>query len=63
MLVLTRNTDQSILIGEGVEVFVLEIRGSQVKLGIKAPEDVVILREELIEGSRFAIFDNGTVLG
>ncbi len=49
MLVLSRNTEQSILIGEDVEVTILEIKGNQVRIGIKAPEDVVILRNELVE--------------
>jgi len=61
MLVLSRNTNQSTLIGEDVKVTVLEIKGNQVKIGIKAPEDVVILREELVEGSRFAQIDIETV--
>jgi carbon storage regulator len=43
MLVLSRNTEQSILIGGDVEVTVLEIKGNQVRIGIKAPEDIPVL--------------------
>jgi carbon storage regulator len=49
MLVLTRKVNQSIVIGEGVEVVVLEVRGEQVRLGIKAPRDVAVHRKEIYE--------------
>ena len=48
MLILTRQQGESIHIGEDIEVFVSFIGETQVKLGIKAPEDVVILRDELL---------------
>ena len=41
MLVLTRKVNQSIVIGDDIEVVVLEVRGEQIRLGIKAPRDVV----------------------
>lgn len=49
MLVLTRKVHQSIVIGDGVEVVVLEVRGEQVRLGIKAPKDVVVHRKEIYD--------------
>ena len=49
MLVLTRKVHQSIVIGDGVEVVVLEVRGEQVRLGIKAPKDVAVHRKEIYE--------------
>ncbi|MEQ1821636.1 MAG: carbon storage regulator CsrA [Fimbriimonadaceae bacterium] len=49
MLVLTRKLHQSIMIGEGIEVVVLEVRGEQVRLGIKAPRDVTVHRKEIFE--------------
>lgn len=49
MLVLTRKVNQSIVIGEGVEVVVLEVRGEQVRLGIRAPRDVAVHRKEIYE--------------
>jgi carbon storage regulator len=47
VLVLTRNANQSIMIGQEVVVTVLEVRGDQVRLGIKAPKDVAVHREEV----------------
>ena len=49
MLVLTRKVHQSIVIGDGVEVVVLEVRGEQVRLGIKAPKEVVVHRKEIYD--------------
>jgi carbon storage regulator len=48
MLVLTRNANQSIMIGPDIVVTVLEVRGDQVRLGIKAPRSVTVYREELL---------------
>jgi carbon storage regulator len=47
MLILTRKVGETIRIGEAVTVRVLEVRGSQVRLGIEAPPDVRIFREEV----------------
>lgn len=47
MLVLTRKVNQSIIIGDSIEVVVLEVRGEQVRLGIKAPRDVAVHRQEI----------------
>lgn len=49
MLVLTRKVSQSIVIGDGIEVVVLEVRGEQVRLGIKAPKNVVVHRKEIYD--------------
>jgi carbon storage regulator len=49
MLVLTRKVHQSIVIGEGIEVVVLEVRGEQVRLGIRAPKDVAVHRKEVYQ--------------
>ena len=46
MLVMRRRAGESFLIGDGIEIEVLEICGSRVKLGIAAPESVVIQRKE-----------------
>jgi carbon storage regulator len=48
MLVLSRKIDQEILIGEEIVVTVISVNGNRVKLGIEAPEDVRILRKEVI---------------
>lgn len=47
MLVLTRLLNEKILIGENVTVQVMDIRGDKVRLGIEAPKDVPIDREEV----------------
>ena len=47
MLVLTRSANQSIMIGHDVVVTVLEVRGDQVRLGIKAPRSTGVHREEV----------------
>jgi carbon storage regulator len=49
MLVLTRKVHQSIVIGEGIEVVVLEVRGEQVRIGIRAPKDVAVHRKEIYD--------------
>jgi len=47
VLVLTRRANQSIVIGHDVVVTVLEVRGDQVRLGIRAPREVTVHREEV----------------
>jgi len=47
MLVLTRKVGESIVIGQDIEVTVLEVRGEQVKLGIRAPRSVAVHRKEV----------------
>ena len=49
MLVLTRYTGQTIIINENIKVTVLEVQGKQVRLGIDAPKEVEIDREEIFE--------------
>lgn len=49
MLVLTRKVGQSIVIGDNIEVVVLEVRGEQVRVGIRAPKDVTVHRKEVYE--------------
>jgi carbon storage regulator len=49
MLVLARRLDEVIVIGENVRIKVLEVKGSQVRLGIIAPLSVRVLREELLD--------------
>ena len=49
MLILTRKIGESIIIGDNIRVAVLEVRGRQIRLGIEAPPDIVVLREEIIQ--------------
>mgnify|MGYP001826755660 CR=1 FL=1 len=47
MLILTRRLGETILVGDDIEVTVMAIESNQVRVGIQAPKDVKILREEL----------------
>lgn len=47
MLVLTRKMNERINIGHDIEIFVIEIKDDHVKIGIKAPKDVPIYRQEI----------------
>lgn len=49
MLVLTRKVGQSIVIGDEIEVVVLEVRGEQVRVGIRAPKSVAVHRKEVYD--------------
>lgn len=49
MLVLTRKKDESIVINDVIKVTVVEIRGDKVRLGIEAPRDVDVHRQEVYE--------------
>ena len=49
MLILTRREGESLMIGDNVEVTVLGIRGHQVRIGINAPKDVSVHREEIYD--------------
>jgi len=63
MLVLTRRKNQSIVIGDQIVVTVLEVKGDQIRLGITAPRDVQVYREELLadltEANRSAVLTEG----
>jgi carbon storage regulator len=52
MLVLTRKVNQSIVIGDDIEVVVLEVRGEQVRIGVRAPKAITIHRKEIYEQIR-----------
>lgn len=49
MLKLSRRPGEQLIIGDNVVVEILEISGNQVRLGVAAPKDVKVLREELLE--------------
>jgi carbon storage regulator len=52
MLVLTRKTGQKVIINNNIEVTILETRGDTVKIGINAPKDITIYREEIYDEIR-----------
>ena len=49
MLVLSRKRDESIMIGDDVEITVIDIRGDKVRIGIKAPRKVQVHRKEVYD--------------
>ena len=65
MLILTRKMGESLIIQDNIRILVLGLRGKQVRLGIEAPEDVLVLREEIfqraarenLEAARFEMAD------
>jgi len=49
MLVLSRHRDESIMIGDDVVITIVDIRGDKVRLGIEAPTDIPVHRQEVYE--------------
>ncbi len=49
MLVLARRLNESIMIGDDIEIVVIDIKGDQVKLGIKAPRKITVHRKEIYQ--------------
>jgi len=52
MLILTRREGESVLIGDDVTITVLRVKGNQVRLGVNAPKEVSVQREEISERVR-----------
>ena len=49
MLILTRRVGETLMIGDAVSVTVLGVKGNQVRIGINAPKDVAVHREEIFQ--------------
>jgi carbon storage regulator len=49
MLVLSRQKDESIIIGDDVEIIIVDVRGDKVRLGITAPKNISVHRKEVYE--------------
>ncbi|MFP4430735.1 MAG: carbon storage regulator CsrA [Spirochaetota bacterium] len=49
MLILSRKTNERIIIGEDIEIAIVDIRGDQVKIGIVAPKNVKVYRQEVFD--------------
>ena len=60
MLVLSRKKNESIIINDNITVTVIEIRGDKVRLGIEAPPDVSVDREEIWERKQQEVLVGGT---
>lgn len=52
MLILSRKTDQQIKIGENITITIIDIKGDQVKIGVEAPKDVKVFRQEVFNAIR-----------
>lgn len=52
MLILTRKSDESIIIGNNIQIKVLKVQGSQVHLGIEAPRELSVYRQEIYDQIR-----------
>lgn len=53
MLILTRRVGETVMIGEEVAVTILGVKGNQVRVGINAPKNVAVHREEIFERIKF----------
>jgi carbon storage regulator len=51
MLVLTRHPRQVVMIGRDIQILVLDVAGDRVRLGITAPREILVLRQELLPAS------------
>jgi len=49
MLVLSRQRDQTIVIGDNIRITIVDVRGDKVRIGIDAPRDVAVHREEIYD--------------
>jgi carbon storage regulator len=49
MLVLSRQRDESIMIGDNVEIIIVDVRGDKVRLGITAPKEIPVHRREIYD--------------
>ncbi len=59
VLILTRRTGETLNIGDSIQVTVLGIKGNQVRIGIDAPKDVPVHREEIYEKIKHEDFEDG----
>jgi carbon storage regulator len=58
MLVLSRKRDERIVIGDNIVITVVEVRGDKVRLGIEAPSEVPVHRQEVLDAMRRSALDS-----
>lgn len=49
MLILTRKVNESLIVGDNITITVLGVKGNQVRIGVNAPKDVAVHREEIYQ--------------
>ena len=60
MLILTRRVGEALMVGDDTKIVVLGVKGSQIRLGINAPKDVKVHREEIYEKINVDTSENAT---
>ncbi|MEL6949884.1 MAG: carbon storage regulator CsrA [Pseudomonadota bacterium] len=60
MLILTRRVGETVVIGEDISVTVLGVKGNQIRLGINAPKDVAVHRQEIFDRIQNESSDGGS---
>ena len=60
MLVLSRKVGERVLLGDNIRITVVRVSGGGVRLGIEAPEDVAVVREEVVDAKLATSTDSGT---
>lgn len=59
MLVLSRKVGERVLLGDNIRITVVRVSGGGVRLGIEAPEDIAVVREEVVDAKLAASTNNG----
>lgn len=62
MLILTRRVGETLMVGDEVTVTVLGVKGNQVRIGVNAPRDVAVHREEIYQRIQDEKLNNGEAL-
>ena len=60
MLILTRRINESLIIGDNVTMTILGVKGNQVRIGVDAPRDVTVHRQELAQKQESAVDDGSS---